>query len=79
VQDVNKEMKMTDEAQCELDELKAESKEALEDKITIRRDEFNEGVKDLREEMKDDIKDLRADARAELREAIDELKASWSK
>jgi len=72
-------MKLTDEAQCELDELTAESKKALEDKITIRRDEFNEAIKNLREVMKDDIKDLRADARAEFIEAIDELKASWSK
>ena len=70
--------KLTDEQECELDELKWQSEETLQEDIDLRKQELKETVDDLREEMKDDIKDLRKESHAELKEEIRELKESWA-
>ena len=68
---------LTDEQQCEVDEIKALFDDALQDDINLRKEELNENGLDLREEMKDDIKELRRESREELKEEIKMLKESW--
>ena len=69
--------KLTDEQQCEIDEIKWQFEESLIEDIELRKEELKEVISDLREEMKDDIKDMRRESKDELKEEIKMLMESW--
>lgn len=69
---------ITEDQRVQIDDITWEHEETLYEDIFTRKAEFRELVHDLKAELNVDLKEIRNDARDVLKEAIKDLKASWT-